>query len=184
MSSYSLLEKEELLPSQRLVRRGERVRNEMLEYIENYIRSTGMAPSLEDIGRAVGLSSLNSIRGHILRLTEEGLLERTPSVGRSMRLTAKGKRHLKKRREAAVDARSRADEQPHATEQEVAAADTEAESVLAAVGQLRSQLTYDVDVLADGEGPMFVLKPLKGEPIVLQPGEEYEWRLRLKVPAL
>lgn len=47
----------------------------ILEFIANYIQKHGYAPSLGEIGEAVGLKSKNSIWNRIQGLLRKGLLE-------------------------------------------------------------------------------------------------------------
>lgn len=55
--------------------RGERTRQDILEYIKQYIRQHNYPPSRREIGEAVGLKSTASVQSHINRMLSEGILE-------------------------------------------------------------------------------------------------------------
>ena len=69
-----------------LAQEGEVRRSQIVEFIRDYIQTHGYSPSMNDIGEAVGLSSPNSVRGHIHKLRDEGVITITPSVARSVRI--------------------------------------------------------------------------------------------------
>ena len=48
---------------------------EILKVIKNYIQKHGYAPSLDEIGKAVGLKSKNSIWNRIQGMLRKGMLE-------------------------------------------------------------------------------------------------------------
>lgn len=49
----------------------------VFEYIQTVIAERGYAPSLREIGEAVGLKSPSTVQLHIRRLQEKGLLQKT-----------------------------------------------------------------------------------------------------------
>lgn len=48
----------------------------ILAYIEQEIKTRGYAPSVREIGEAVGLKSTSTVHGHLIRLEKKGLLHR------------------------------------------------------------------------------------------------------------
>ena len=46
----------------------------ILEYVNQFVQENGYAPSVREIGAAVGLRSTASVSYHILALQEKGLL--------------------------------------------------------------------------------------------------------------
>ena len=53
----------------------------ILEFVERYIKENGYAPSVREIGAAVGLSSTASVSYHLHQLQEKGLLNAHGSKG-------------------------------------------------------------------------------------------------------
>lgn len=60
----------------------------ILAYIEAAIRERGYAPSVREIGEAVGLKSTSTVHGHLMRLEKKGLLRRDAMKPRAMGLSA------------------------------------------------------------------------------------------------
>ena len=58
----------------------------MLDYISQYLRSQGYAPTYEEIKQGLGLRSKSWVSRHLKRLEVKGHLERTPKVPRSIRI--------------------------------------------------------------------------------------------------
>jgi repressor LexA len=56
----------------------------MLEFIQGYIRDRGYAPSVRDIGGALGIQSTSTVHAQLRRLEEAGFLKRDPSKPRAM----------------------------------------------------------------------------------------------------
>lgn len=56
----------------------------ILAYIEEEIRVRGYAPSVREIGEAVGLKSTSTVHGHLMRLEKKGLLRRDAMKPRAM----------------------------------------------------------------------------------------------------
>ena len=63
----------------------------ILNYIETVIETRGYAPSVREIGEAVGLKSTSTVHGHLTRLEKKGLLHRD-----AMKPRAKGLSHEKR----------------------------------------------------------------------------------------
>ena len=59
---------------------------EILDYLQDFIQQHGYAPSLEEIGRRFGLSSLATVHKHISNLENKGLLTRDYNRSRSIDL--------------------------------------------------------------------------------------------------
>lgn len=51
----------------------------------------GRAPTLREIGVAVGIASLNGVAAHLRALERRGLLTSEPMISRSLRLTTAGR---------------------------------------------------------------------------------------------
>lgn len=56
----------------------------ILAYIQQEIRNRGYAPSVREIGEAVGLKSTSTVHGHLMRLEKKGLLHRDAMKPRAM----------------------------------------------------------------------------------------------------
>lgn len=59
----------------------------ILTYIQEEIRMRGYAPSVREIGEAVGLKSTSTVHGHLMRLEKKGLLHRDAMKPRAMGLS-------------------------------------------------------------------------------------------------
>ncbi|KIF72724.1 hypothetical protein QR77_41235 [Streptomyces sp. 150FB] len=60
---------------------------EILRVVRRWITERGEAPTVREIGQAVGLSSSSSVAYQIRRMEEQGLISRTDRQGRSIRLS-------------------------------------------------------------------------------------------------
>lgn len=58
----------------------------ILAYIQEEIQVRGYAPSVREIGEAVGLKSTSTVHGHLMRLKKKGLLHRDAMKPRAMGL--------------------------------------------------------------------------------------------------
>jgi repressor LexA len=56
------------------------------KFIKNYIAKKTISPSYEDIKKAVGLQSKNSVNVYIKNLEERGWLKRIPGKARSIQI--------------------------------------------------------------------------------------------------
>lgn len=56
----------------------------ILAYIQEEIRTRGYAPSVREIGEAVGLKSTSTVHGHLMRLEKKGFLHRDAMKPRAM----------------------------------------------------------------------------------------------------
>lgn len=59
----------------------------ILAYIEQEIRTRGYAPSVREIGEAVGLKSTSTVHGHLTRMEKKGLLRRDAMKPRAIGLS-------------------------------------------------------------------------------------------------
>ena len=57
---------------------------EILDYLNDFIQQHGYAPSLEEIGRRFGLSSLATVHKHLTNLQEKGFIRRAWNRSRSV----------------------------------------------------------------------------------------------------
>lgn len=73
---------------------GEKVRQDILEYIKQYIRQHSYPPSRREIGDGVGLKSTASVQSHINRMLSEGILETDVEAGFPRALRIPGMRYV------------------------------------------------------------------------------------------
>ncbi len=59
---------------------------EILDYLNDFIQQHGYAPSLEEIGRRFGLSSLATVHKHLGNLQQKGFIKRSWNRSRSLEL--------------------------------------------------------------------------------------------------
>src|SRR5207247_2922786 len=59
---------------------------EILDYLNEFIDQHGYAPSLEEIGRRFGLSSLATVHKHLTNLQEKGFIKRAWNRSRSVEM--------------------------------------------------------------------------------------------------
>ena len=59
---------------------------EILDYLGEFIQQHGYAPSLEEIGRRFGLSSLATVHKHLTNLQEKGFIRRAWNRSRSVEM--------------------------------------------------------------------------------------------------
>jgi repressor LexA len=59
---------------------------EILDYLGEFIQQHGYAPSLEEIGRRFGLSSLATVHKHLTNLQDKGFIKRAWNRSRSVEL--------------------------------------------------------------------------------------------------
>jgi repressor LexA len=64
-----------------------RRQREVLDVIRNFIEARGYSPSLEEIGTALGLSSVATVHKHVSLLVEKGYVQRAWNQNRSIELT-------------------------------------------------------------------------------------------------
>ena len=59
---------------------------EILDFLNEFIEQNGYAPSLEEVGRRFGLSSLATVHKHLTNLQEKGFIKRAWNRSRSIEL--------------------------------------------------------------------------------------------------
>jgi repressor LexA len=59
---------------------------EIMDYLQEFIQQHGYAPSLEEVGRRFGLSSLATVHKHLTNLQEKGFIRRSWNRSRSVEL--------------------------------------------------------------------------------------------------
>src|SRR2546423_8908233 len=59
---------------------------EILDYLQDFIQQHGYAPSLEEVGRRFGLSSLATVHKHLTNLQEKGFIKRAWNRSRSVEM--------------------------------------------------------------------------------------------------
>lgn len=67
-----------------------RRQREILDYLAQFIEHHGYSPSLEEIGRRFGLSSLATVHKHLTNLQEKGFIKRAWNRSRSVELVPTG----------------------------------------------------------------------------------------------
>ena len=60
----------------------------ILEYVNQFVQENGYAPSVREIGAAVGLRSTASVSYHLQALQEKGLLQAPGAKGRKRAIVA------------------------------------------------------------------------------------------------
>jgi repressor LexA len=63
-----------------------RRQREVLDVVRDFIQRNGYSPSLEEIGRELGLSSVATVHKHVSHLVEKGLVRRVWNQNRSIEL--------------------------------------------------------------------------------------------------
>ena len=63
-----------------------RRQKEILDFLARYLEKHGYAPSLEEVGRRFGLSSLATVHKHLTNLQEKGLIKREWNRSRALEL--------------------------------------------------------------------------------------------------
>ena len=62
----------------------------ILRFIEKQITNVGYAPSVREIGKAVGLSSTATVHGYLAKLEKKGYIKKENQKGRTLRLLKGG----------------------------------------------------------------------------------------------
>ena len=70
-------------------------RQQILDFIQRFIREKGYAPTMRDIMRGCNIKCIASVQHHLGVLEKESYINRTPEVSRSISLTGRGKRTVK-----------------------------------------------------------------------------------------
>jgi len=61
-----------------------RRQRQILDYVQGYLRRHGYSPSLEEIGRHLGVTSLATVHKHLTRLEDRGAIRRRAHQSRSL----------------------------------------------------------------------------------------------------
>lgn len=69
-----------------------RRQRQVLDVLEDFIDKNGYSPSLEEIGRSLGLSSVATVHKHVTHLVEKGYVRRVWNQNRSIELTRESDR--------------------------------------------------------------------------------------------
>lgn len=64
----------------------------ILEFVDRFVRENGYAPSVREIGAAVGLRSTASVSYHLQQLQEKGMLQTTGNKGTKRAIVTKSRR--------------------------------------------------------------------------------------------
>ena len=62
----------------------------ILKFIEKQVHEKGYAPSVREIGKAVGLKSTATVHGYLAKLSEKGYIKKEDQKGRTLRLLKGG----------------------------------------------------------------------------------------------
>jgi len=62
----------------------------ILRFIEKQVAEKGYAPSVREIGKAVGLKSTATVHGYLAKLSEKGYIKKEDQKGRTLRLLKGG----------------------------------------------------------------------------------------------
>lgn len=60
-----------------------------MEFVRRYVEEHGFAPSVREIGKAVGIASTRAVKYHLDVLVRQGLIERSPGQARSLRFAGR-----------------------------------------------------------------------------------------------
>jgi repressor LexA len=63
-----------------------RRQKQVVDFVQAYLHRHGYAPSLEEIGRHLGLASLATVHKHLTRLESRGIIRRRPHQSRSLQV--------------------------------------------------------------------------------------------------
>ncbi len=75
--------------SRDLKEHGIELREQIYQYISNYINDMGYSPTVREIGKAVGLKSSSSVYSHLSKLEIEGRIETKSYSPRTIRIIKK-----------------------------------------------------------------------------------------------
>lgn len=68
---------------------------ETLHHIDSYIKDNGTPPTIKELASMCGLNSVSSIHYHLVKLYDNGLLQRDKNKPRGISITEKGKKLLR-----------------------------------------------------------------------------------------
>lgn len=70
----------------KLSQRGNSTRQRVYDFIVEYIKKNGYAPTVREIGEAVSLKSTSSVFNHLISLEDEGKIAMKDKVPRAIKL--------------------------------------------------------------------------------------------------
>ena len=76
---------------------------QLLHYIEQVVSTTGVPPSIRQIGAALGISSTNGVRSHLKALEKKGYIHRSLRTSRGITMLDRIKRVTSKALRDAID---------------------------------------------------------------------------------
>jgi repressor LexA len=76
---------------------------QLLHYIEQVVSTTGVPPSIRQIGAALGISSTNGVRSHLKALEKKGYIQRSLRTSRGITMLDRIKRVTTRALREAVD---------------------------------------------------------------------------------
>lgn len=56
------------------------------EFVKEAVRANGMPPTLKEIGKAFGMTSVSSVHKHVEKMELQGWIKRVPNVSRGIRI--------------------------------------------------------------------------------------------------
>ena len=65
---------------------------EILDYLNDFIQQHGYAPSLEEVGKRFGLSSLATVHKHLTNLEDKGFIRRRSGMSRALEVVPQRQR--------------------------------------------------------------------------------------------
>lgn len=65
-------------------------RNQAYEFIRSFVRKRGKPPTLEEIGQALSIRSMNGVHKHLVALEKKGYIRRLPNEARGIELVGGG----------------------------------------------------------------------------------------------
>jgi SOS-response transcriptional repressor LexA len=71
-------------PDHPSTKQGERTRRKVLRYLVHYQAAHGYAPSIRQIMAGCGISSESVVVKHLKRLTQDGVIRRSPGIDRAI----------------------------------------------------------------------------------------------------
>ncbi len=77
-----------------MTQRSHDARKAILDFVSEKIGSSGIAPSIREIGAAVGIASTSQVVSHLDALCAKGLLERTAGTSRGLAIGPKSVANL------------------------------------------------------------------------------------------
>lgn len=77
------------------IKHGQKVREQIRQYIINYIQQHGYTPTVREIGEAMELKSTSSVKRHLDRMFADGMLETDAQAGTPRAIRVPGYKFVK-----------------------------------------------------------------------------------------